>query len=215
MNLYHPCHKICGKLYSRIQLLKLAGVHGIHPRLHRSDRIKLSISVLDKDSEDESVVLSISSVSIVRLQVVVYPNKKIIQNQLFVKQKQGEGSAFNWVNKQTQFTRGYAYQYLKCEAKRDDHYKIEINGVQPQSCPLIGYKIWMKFGYLMTTASKLIFQQFLRENGKANTLTIFDLIKTDEKLWDIKGDTWYGEFNLAEGSDSERILREYRPAVRN
>ncbi|QDW24173.1 hypothetical protein [Pedobacter sp. KBS0701] len=208
MNAHEPPYKICGKVYSKIQLLKLAGVQGIHPKLDRSSRITLDIDRLSIGEEEEAALLTITSVLIVTLQVYIFPKLGIVKNDFIVLKSPGSKLAFPWVNRQVSYTRKYRYNGIECWAKREDeyHFKVDSGIIK---CPIIGYMIWMKFGYLMKPGAQPALRELLLGEGKNADLSILELIKDDFGFWKEKGYGWPGYFDLAPGSDSAKILKKY------
>jgi hypothetical protein len=210
MSLNSVHYEICGKTFSRLQLLMFAGVHGIHRTLQPSERIILEVTDIG-----EGAVLDIFSPKIAALQVVIYPSQRLVRNHLLINFKQKSGAAFNWVQKQTQYTQNKNYERLEANATREDDFRYtNIFTGKECICPLIGYLVWMKFGYVMTVTEREFFESFLKQNKK-NSQSILNLINADEKLWQEKGYSWNGFFNLKPGSESYTILKEYRPGVRN
>lgn len=73
-----------------------------------------------------------------------------------------------------------------------------------------GYLVWAKYGYLMQISSKADFDRFLRQHNR-NETTLHELISVKDglKLWIAEGFSWDAEFDLARGSESNRILADY------
>jgi hypothetical protein len=181
--------------FSQEELLNICGLFGIHPEPTTDDQINVEINPFV-----DCVRININSVEVSNLQVVVYPANKYLENQFIRARKHSGGIGARWVKAQSAAAAAMDFKRMIAEAYRaDDH-----------SGDWTGYVVWVKYGYLMQVSSKADFDRFLTQHSRSET-TLHELISVAEglKLWIAEGFSWDAEFDLASGSESNRILAAY------
>ena len=181
--------------FSQEELLNICGLFGIHPEPTAADQINVEINPFV-----DCVRVNINSVAISNLQVVIYPTNKYLENQFIRARKPGGGIGAKWVKAQSVAAAANNFKRMIAEAYRADD----------RSGDWTGYVVWAKYGYLMQVSSKTDFNRFLKQYGRDET-TLHELISMDEglKLWIAEGFSWDAEFDLANDSESNRILTAY------
>jgi hypothetical protein len=181
--------------FSQKELLNIRGLFGIHPEPAAADRINVEINPYA-----DCVRININSVEVSNLQVVIYPTNKYLENQFIRARKPGGGIGAHWVKAQSMASAANDFKRMIAEAFRADDHLGDWTG----------YVVWAKYGYVMQISSKADFNRFLRQYGRQET-TLHELISIDEglKLWIAEGFSWDAEFDLARGSESNRILADY------
>jgi len=181
--------------FSQEELLGICGLFGIHPEPKASDQITVEINPYV-----DCVRININSIAVSNLQVVIYPTNKYLENQFIRARKPGSGIGARWVKGQSVAAAANDFKRMIAEAYRaDDH-----------SGNWTGYLVWAKYGYLMQASSKTDFDHFLKLHGRDEN-TLYQLISTEEGLilWIAEGFSWEAEFDLAQDSESNRILSDY------
>ncbi len=134
--------------------------------------------------------------------------EKSIRNELFIVRVPGNKIGLLVFNKQVQESIKEGLNFFTIDAARGTHKDGTV---------LIGYKVWAKFGYIMTEKSHQKFLEKMAENGRNDISSLQQLhsisdkderIKAEE-LWDRVGETWSGIFNLEADSESLVILNDY------
>ncbi len=75
-----------------------------------------------------------------------------------------------------------------------------------------GYIVWGKYGFLMYRNDDISkFNSKMSEDFLIHCSTIYDLVKSKEgtAYWKYRGESWYGELNLAANSQHMNAYREY------
>jgi hypothetical protein len=181
--------------FSQEELLNICGLFGIHPEPTADDQIHVEINPFV-----DCVRININSVEVSNLQVVVYPTNKYLENQFIRARKPGGGIGARWVKAQSVSAAAKDFKRMIAEAHRADD----------RSGDWTGYVVWAKYGYLMQVSCKPDFDRFLKQHSR-NETTLYELISVAEglKLWIAEGFSWDAEFDLAQNSESNRILAAY------
>ncbi len=181
--------------FSEEELLAICGLFGIHPEPAAADQIYVEINPYV-----DCIRININSAEISNLQVLIYPTNKYLENQFIRARTPGRGIGARWVKAQSVAAAANDFKWMLAEAYRADD----------RSGNWTGYIVWAKYGYLMQVSSKADFKRFLTKHGR-NETTLAELILAEDglKLWIAEGFSWDAEFDLADGSDSNRILAAY------
>jgi len=180
--------------FSEEELLAICGLFGIYPEPAAADQINVEINPYV-----DCIRVNINSAEVSNLQVVIYPTNKYIENQFIRVRMPGRGIGARWVKAQS-VAAARDFKRMIAEAYRADD----------RSGNCTGYVVWAKYGYLMQVSSKVDFDRFLTKNGRTEK-TLYELTTTENglKLWIAEGFSWDAEFDLAGGSESNRILTDY------
>lgn len=181
--------------FSTEELLSICGLFGVHPEPTAADAITAEINPYI-----DCVRININSTVVSNLQVVIYPANKYLENQFIRVRKPGGGIGARWVRAQSEAAAGKDFKRMLAEAYRADDRLGDWTG----------YLVWPKYGYLMQVSSKADFEHFLKHHGRSE-IALHELITTGDglKLWVDEGFSWDTEFDLADDSESNRILAAY------
>lgn len=127
-----------------------------------------------------------------------YINKNIINNVMQrIDGVKGGKFGKKLLSSQIDFAEQGNYQFLYISAHRE-----------PNDTDWIGYKLWSDYGYYMIEPSYTnVFRSFMKSFSiKERTIFELQISEDGRKLWDEKGDTWSGEFDLKPGSYSRTLF---------
>ena len=138
-----------------------------------------------------------------RIERHIDPVRKTIYNNYMRVHATGGGLGLNLFLNQVREARNQGYSSLTVTAAGSKQYIKDWNG----------YVTWAKFGYEMSTPYREKFLSVMKQHGRKEK-TLFELVSTKEgeEFWKEVGFQWHGTFNLAEGSQSIKNLREYLSA---
>jgi hypothetical protein len=182
--------------YTQEEIVYLTGIAGVHPELQKEDNIKIEIYPYV-----DCIRVFLTSSAIKRLQIIIYPGNKYIDNQNIRSTKSITGIGSRWVYAQAREAERQAFKYLQAIAYKDDSGSTEIWS---------GYIVWGKLGYLLYEDSIQDFERLMLRFGRSEK-TLEELIKYPEGLtfWIKEGFPWKAWFDLTKESESKRILNEY------
>lgn len=197
-------------VYKTLYLLDLSGIRAIHP----DENSFTHEFFFERDSEGiiETVGISIFSKYFIRYEVKIFVKDKIIENSYIVSSMLEKGVAKKCLDYQVNKAIESGYKYIELIADRCDHEYYEEDQKIP---PLIGYKIWGKYGFLMVDAKERIDFVKIMLNHNFNYLLICDIYeqtqegKNAREKWADKGRMWKGRFTLEIDCLSYKILKAH------
>lgn len=182
--------------YSLSTLIGLTGIYGIHPMPQQTDEIRVVVR-----PKRNSILIYVTSQILHELNMVIHPGSKLIENESIHSTGYQKGVAACWVKAQTDRASQEGFTCIRALAFRDDNAPI----------PIIGYIVWGKLGYLLFGDRAHREFKRLMDQSKRSETTIASLLSDPEglQLWIKDGFSWQALFDLAEDSESRRVLNEY------
>lgn len=187
-------------------LLAYTGVFGIHPRrefidLAEKKLLKHEIKLI----EHEDLLITITSPKIEWLVTRIFKASAEIYIDLFILKdtERANGLGFNRLMSQIEELRNSNFKTIGLYAHGNISLYPKWNG----------YIIWAKYGFTMHLEDEIaLFDNQMREELIKTSRTVNDLVQTDEgtALWKHIGKSWNGIFYLKQGSESMRVLGNYK-----
>jgi len=180
--------------YSSEEIVHLTGIIGIHPDLSKHDDINIEISPFV-----DCTRVVVSSAAIKYLLFVIYYSFNCIDNLNIRATHLRSGIASKWVLSQSTAATAQRLKHLEAYAFREG-----------TTAEWSGYIVWGKLGYLMHGDSLGEFENLMNDKGRSEK-SLEELISHTEGLefWIAEGFPWQGRFDLAIGSESEWMLKNY------
>jgi hypothetical protein len=163
------------------------------------DRNQLFANVTITSSSDHAVTVCVASDLYFVFRTINFSLKIIFNDKMFVYQKEQHIGTSLFLN-QVAFARKLGFVKLKVTA-------IDYDGTERVD----GYYRWARLGYQMTDRNDLEdFAEQMRSLSRPEQ-TLSELILSEDgyRLWKLIGQTWTGEFRLADNSPSMLHLRKY------
>ena len=191
---------MCVELFSTSygDLLDLTGLFGIRPRkdfdssTNASYDLSYEFELIHADAEYEGLLD--------KFYVLVNSKRKYVHNLMFILIQKGNGYALNRLLLQIETCRRLGYGYISLLAAGD-----------PTDKRYIGYRVWCKYGFKMTTQREIDkFNKLMKDNNRSEK-DLNELVMSNDgkQFWEKNGFPWMGYFDLSNNSESEKILTAY------
>jgi len=186
-------------------LLNLTGIRALHPADGTDSTFEYK--VIPDEFTNQVVVVSMRSKYFSIFNVLIDMKYRKLTNQQIISTGLEKRVSERCLKVQVAFAAKESFSHISISAARADLITT------PFGIPLIGYKVFGKYGYVMI--SRYDAEQFIvlmQENGIV-IYTINEIYRETtiamraREIWNLRGDTWLGRFTLAEPSDSRRILK--------
>ncbi|MCE7056887.1 hypothetical protein LZF95_19565 [Algoriphagus sp. AGSA1] len=191
----------------RNKIIELTGIKALHPKEDFRHNIK---SNHNSEGVMTSCVIWIFSKFFTLYKIRISFSQKTIENLIIVSSGIQKGVAKPCLEYQVKKAYEFKFKYIELLADRCDHPSYYEDDIRVES--LIGYKIWGKYGFIMTEIlAQKKFENLMRTQNLSFRMIgeIYEDTIDGENArnkWNDKGFPWFGIFSLDKDSSSFNTL---------